>query len=173
MDNKKCLVCGKEFTPSKPNAKWCSAACRKVGQRQTRKVWEHRTGYSEKKKLEARERRAMAAAVRLEKETEAREVVEERFRIHAEQMREKLERKAAAGDPASVMMIEKENGYTSEYWKAYQKREIEFSELSGRTSTRTVNGISVYEDDFPDRVLESIKETGHIISEVSGKGMKL
>ena len=61
-----------------------------------------------------------------------------------------FERRCAEGDPHALMLREKgQNGTLSRrYWELFAECSIEEAEAIGRTSRTTVNGISVYDDDF-------------------------
>ena len=60
-----------------------------------------------------------------------------------------------------------QNGNRSRrYWELFAECAIDEAEAIGRTSRTTVNGISVYEDDFAGLVMESIRERRQIIIEL-------
>lgn len=51
-----------------------------------------------------------------------------------------------------------------EYWIAFKYLEIKNSEEYNRTSTMTVNGISVYDEEFEEKVLKSIEKEQRILA---------
>lgn len=51
---------------------------------------------------------------------------------------------------------------SKEYWEAYQQYESEKSKSSEYEAIRIVNDISILEEDFAVKVLESIEEAGRI-----------
>ena len=48
--NKNCEICGKEFIGRRSTARYCSAACRELGKKETHKIW---CKTNKKKKTEA------------------------------------------------------------------------------------------------------------------------
>lgn len=40
MSLRKCVVCGEIFKPSRPKSKYCTDACRKIGNRENRRMWQ-------------------------------------------------------------------------------------------------------------------------------------
>ena len=52
--------------------------------------------------------------------------------------------------------------FSAEYWEAYKDYEIENSLKYDNKPIRYVNGISVYDDDFTEKVLLSIAEQGRV-----------
>ena len=79
-----------------------------------------------------------------------------------------FERRCAEGDPHALMLREKgQHGtHSRRYWDLFAECAIDEAEAIGRTSRTTVNGISVYEDDFAGLVMESIRERRQIIIEL-------
>lgn len=53
-----------------------------------------------------------------------------------------------------------------EYWQAYKDYEIEQSQQFKEERIRLVNGISVLEDDFAERVIATIAEEKKIFSTI-------
>lgn len=49
-----------------------------------------------------------------------------------------------------------------EYWDNFARAEIQNAAQRGTESYTIVNGVSVYEDDFAEKVIDSIKQIGHI-----------
>lgn len=81
-------------------------------------------------------------------------------RIKNEQI--ELEEKAKNGDPSARMRLAKPN--SKEYWEAYQQYEIDYYYKWNTKSIRVVNEISIFDDDFVAKVLESIEVEGKIYS---------
>lgn len=162
--SKICPICGQEFTAKNGNTKYCSNQCRVEGARLARKKWEDRTGYKEARREQMRAYRAGEAVKRAKKrEAEDRKRRKEAERKHAQAKalyRERLQEKAAAGDPHARMFLH--NKLEVEYWQAYKDYELAFT---GGYSSRTVNGVSVYDANFAEEVVETIKNTGVIIAQ--------
>lgn len=162
----KCKTCGLDFEATKPHQKYCCEACRIAGKKQTRAAWISRTNWREKDAAKHREKAAEKRAQKLEAEAarEQEEAEERRRRV----LKHKAERKAkeAAGDHIALMLKALESGgkFNADYWKAYAAAVLEYSDKSGGECTATVNGISVLKEDFPALVVESIKESGCIIT---------
>lgn len=161
---KKCLICGAEFRPRAATQKYCSDVCRAAGAKMTRAKWIQNTGYREKD----RERKKRQADRDREERREQAELSaqqrEDEGRTRADQRRRELEEKAAAGDALSLMMLAKREGDAFEYWTQYARYEKEYSESQGKRSTRKVNGISVYDDLFAEKVLAIADEIGVIVT---------
>lgn len=83
-----------------------------------------------------------------------------------------FEKRCSAGDIHALLIREKSvNGITGrKYWELFQTCVIEEAETSGIITETFVNGISVYSDLFADDVVQSIRETGHIVAEVVRHG---
>lgn len=88
---------------------------------------------------------------------------EEIDQLHAERIKNKkveIEEKAKNGDPVARMNLAKPN--SKEYWEAYQQSEIDYYNKWNTKSIRVINEISVFDDDFVAKVLESIIVEGRI-----------
>lgn len=167
---KTCKICGRPFITLNAHGKYCSEACREAGRQRTRKAWESRTGYLEKKRIQERQRRARLAEEEQQEsiargkqrsEDFARELEERQARELAE-----LRKAAAAGDYDAQMVLAKSGGEIDwrAYWKAYKAADIDFARQWNKDSTRTVNGISVYDPHFEDKVMDAIQQQGVIIT---------
>ena len=165
-----CKVCGRLFIATNPNSKYCSGTCRAEGRQRIRKAWEARTGYIEKKRIQARESRARAAeelqwisfARGKQRQQRFDQDLEER---EAEKLSQ-LRKAAAAGDADARMelaTIGEEIDWPS-YWSAYRDSEIEYAKNSGRSGERIVNGIPVSDPDFVEKVLAAIEVQGVIFT---------
>lgn len=164
-----CIICGKQFIPTTPNAKYCSRDCAAVGNNANRRNWEQATGYLEKKRKYEQERRnRIKAEAEAEKARAAQIAAERRLQKNAEiekQHHDALMKAAAAGDHfARMELAVKEHGNMSaEYWDAFAGYELAHAEACGMVSCTIVNGIEVNEPDFGQQVLQTIKEGGKII----------
>lgn len=56
--------------------------------------------------------------------------------------------------------------FSAEYWEAYKDYEIASASKYDNKPIRYVNGISVYDDYFTERVMYTIEEEGRILSEL-------
>ena len=172
---KTCPICNKDFEVKRKNQKYCSSVCRDKGAHDARKAWERKTGYIDRK----RERRQQDAE---EKRLRELEQINERQRKRAQEVaewieaedkarEEELKKRAAAGDYEALMETATDD---VTYYKYFALAEIEREERDfGRRSTREINGISVYEPDFAERVVKSIAETGHCFSRSYGLGANI
>lgn len=77
-----------------------------------------------------------------------------------------LERQANNDDPTALKRLAEYN--SKEYWNAYQQYELE-QVRSQPKKTVLVNGISIYEDNFSEKVIDSIAVTGKILSRLTSK----
>lgn len=158
---KECKICGSEFEANAPNQKYCSAECRKERIRE----------YDRQRKRKARKEAKKEKLIVLEqkrKEFEAREL---EYKKKVERERQLLEEKAKQGDPSAIMQIA--NNCSPEYWKAYQEYHIRESKQFKGKFVRYVNGISVFDDDFVDKVLITIEQYGRIFSELKDDTQQL
>lgn len=78
--------------------------------------------------------------------------------------KEKLKEEARKGDLKAKLRLAKPFSY--EYWEAYQAIETHEKDEETARFKRYVNGISVYDDDFIEKVLFTIEEKGVIFSEL-------
>ena len=149
-----CPVCGRSFETNNELYQYCGPECR----RSARRAWDRERKRKERESASIRRR-------------VAREPFEQARRAEAEERsarsREDFERRCAEGDPHALLIREKgEHGtHSHRYWELFAECSIEEAETARKTSRTTVNGISVYEDDFAGLVMESIRERGQIIIE--------
>lgn len=149
---KVCEICGSEFEANVPNQKYCSVECRKE------RIREYDRQRKRKERKEAKKEKLIVLEQK-RKEFEARELEYEK---KVERERRLLEEKAKQGDPMAIMQLS--SNTTPEYWEAYQKYHIR--EYEQTNFIRYVNGISVFDDDFVDKVLITIEQHGRIFSEL-------
>ena len=146
-----CPICGKSFVAHRVLNRYCSEECRlnaRRAQDRNRKK-EVRIQRSEQRNAE----RADADRKRAEQ-----------FETRRRQVKEDFARRCEDGDLRALLLREKAAGGSStlKYWELFAKAEIQDAEDSGEVSRTIINGISVYEDDFAKRVVQSIERTGFI-----------
>lgn len=163
MEKRPCLVCGQMFTPITPNAKYCGKTCADIGSKTRRSEWEKRTGYLEKKRIEAQQRRdTIKAAAEAERQAAAQQKLEERERRRAE------EREQQPENELSRLLDAAEHGNRSlSYWQAYRDYDLKYAADNGFISGTEVNGIPTAAEDFAQLVCESIAAGNRIIERVT------
>lgn len=152
-----CEVCGAEFETSAANAKFCPS-CRKSAMKQSRKNWEQRTGYADKQR---EKRRAKRAEIKAEKQQQTaaassgreQERVKRAARLMEERRREFTE-KAESGDIFAKMSLAMLDGDMHSYWKYWAFFAIQEAERFGKRAEVTVGGVSVYDPNFADQIME-------------------
>ncbi len=162
----KCPLCGQKFATDKPRAKYCDN-CRKEGNKLVKEAWRKRTNYEQKQVLARREKRAQDLEI-ITGITRAMKEAEQRKREKEDQERKKQNRKelladAKKGDPYANMELSQ--GFEDpNYWKWFQLEELENIKDSTTIRDCNVNGISVFDEDFIEKVIQSIPEEGRIFS---------
>ena len=149
---KECKICGSEFEANVPNQKYCSVECRKERIRE----------YDRQRKRKERKEAKKEKLIVLEQKRKEFEAKELEYKRKIERERQLLEEKAKQGDPMAIMKLS--SNTSREYWEAYQKYHIQ--EYEQTNFIRYVNGISVFDDDFVDKVLITIEQHGRIFSEL-------
>lgn len=167
---KKCEICGNMFDATNGNAKYCSDKCRTEGTYNKRQEWISKSGYYEKQRHKAELRRLKVT----EEQLRERKKREKQDRYNAKRRQEyaiskrlsKLQERADAGDITAKFQIAiRTMSPTSvEYWNALKEYELAFCKEHGFTSRRVVNDISIHDDYFEIKVVESILERGRIVS---------
>jgi hypothetical protein len=159
MERKRCLVCGQIFTPINGNSKYCSEICLNNGKRIRRKEWETRTGYLEKKRIYAQERRS---AIKAAAEAE-RKIASHRKQPEQPQQRMTLQEHDI---PESLLKLIQTAGtggnITPEHWESFKEYDLQLADASRAISRTEVNGISILFDDFGQLVHDTIVQ-GHPI----------
>lgn len=153
---KQCPVCNNEFKRDKLSQKYCSEECR---------LSRNREYDRQRKRKERAEERAIRDKENKRKQqakNEARKQAEKK--LHADRKQELMAR-VNNDDPLARMQVAKP--FSVEYWEAYQQYEIDFAESRNAESTRTVNDISVYEDQFAKKVIITTKELGHVVTSMN------
>lgn len=92
------------------------------------------------------------------KKAEAERKNAERKEISHKELIEKIKQ----GDPLARMKLAKPN--SKEYWEAYQQYEIDYSSKWETKTIRLINEISVFEEDFAEKVVSSIEVEKKIYS---------
>lgn len=151
---KECEICNTEFETVNPNQKYCSKDCRKERIRR----------YDRDRKRKARQEARKIKNAELERKRKEKELEERKYQKELEQKQERLVAKAKRGDPWARMQLAKPFSY--DYWEAYKDYEINNSLQYENTPIRYVNGISVHDDYFADKVIITIEEQGRIFSEL-------
>ena len=116
-----------------------------------------------------RTKRAAGAAARRQDREESSQARKERVDARSRAARDDFDRRCAAGDVRALLIREKATGgnRSRRYWELFALVSIEEAEISGTTSRTMVNGHSVYDDTFPDDVMESMKERGQVYIELA------
>lgn len=154
---KVCDYCGKEFDAPRGNYHYCSDGCREKAKAKIRANWEKEYDYTRKQRDIQRVKRSQIREERIQNAEVRRLKKSEEIKQAAIQNRIQLQEKADAGDDLSIMLLC--GGNTSlEYWRAYQRYELEHY----NRRDRIVNEISIRENDFAEKVVESIRKTGVI-----------
>lgn len=151
---KVCEICNKEFETNYPNKKYCSKECSREAAREADRLRKHKEREIIRKKQTAEEverRRLKKAEIDIRTE----EIVKEK--------KADLEKRLKERDPKAIMEIT--NHFDLEYWKAYKENFMQ--DYYSKDYTQYVNDISVYDDDFPNKVIYSIKEKGSIYSRLA------
>ena len=153
-----CPICGAHFETNNDQTIYCGHFCKaeakRARDREYQRIKREQESESRRQYREEYERARLSELAEREKKLKA-----------------DFERRCAEGDPHALMLREKgQNGTLSRrYWELFAECSIEEAEAAGETSRTTVNGVSVYDDDFAGRVLESIKDRGQIIMELKSK----
>ena len=155
---KQCPVCNNEFKRDKLSQKYCSEECRLA------RVREYDRIRKQKEREEARAIRDKENERIQQDKIAAREQAELERLEAKEQEHQELIAKANEGDPHARMTLAKR--FSAEYWEAYKDYEIENSLKYDNKPIRYVNGISVYDDNFTEKVMFTIEENGRISSEL-------
>jgi hypothetical protein len=151
---KVCGICNKEFETNYPNKKYCSKECSREAIREADRLRKRKEWDIKRKKQSDEERER----IRLK-----REKIEKDAQERARERQSDLKKRLKEGDPRARMEVAKPNSF--EYWEAYRQEFLE--DEHNKTYIRYVNDISVYDDDFASRVVESIKELGYISSRLN------
>jgi len=160
----KCVICDKSFTTKSRNAKYCSKECREKGLYKQRKKWEKENNYKEKQRKYMRNYRKSKKYKNNHSEKnefkQKRRKIKEENEKRAKEKETKLLKEIKEGDPLARM--QKERPQSIEYWEAYKDYHIEYNEIWNLERQNLVNGVSIYEPDFADKVLLTIDSLGYI-----------
>lgn len=172
METRNCIVCGRAFIPLSANGKYCSVTCADKGQSIRRREWETRSGYREKRRIQAQERRnAIKAAAEADRAESAKKAEQKRNRQNNRRRkaaRNTLLQAAQQGDALARLMLATATGgnKTPEYWNAFAAYDLQRAADFGKESRTEVNGIPVQAEDFGRLVCESIIDGKPIITRV-------
>ena len=148
---KRCPVCNNEVTNTRN--KYCSVSCRNES-------------VKERDRLRKREERKSEREIirRKTSETHKKKLAQQQQEAEKrqEESRLKLKKRAEQGDNLAIMHLAEPNSY--EYWEAYRDYELELRAEYTNPRIRYVNDISIFDDDFVEKVLLSIAEQGIIQS---------
>lgn len=146
---KRCPVCNNEVTNTR--SKYCSVSCRNesVKERDRIRKREERNAEREVIRRKASETHKKKLA---QQQQEAEKRNEERLNA--------LKQRAEQGDSLALMHLAEPNSY--EYWEAYQNYELEQMEEYEKPRVMHVNDISIFDDNFSEKVVSIIKEQGRV-----------
>lgn len=169
---KKCAHCGREFEAGKGNQKYCGIDCRIAAQKILRADWEEKTNYLEKRRHANELKRQRITEEQYQERQKQRKKEQKKRLKQLQQTREReqqeLKEQAAAGDPWAILHIIytdmlKASNTSIEYWQLYKQYQILYAEQFNCISNTIVNEISIFDDNFDQRVIETIQQTGKII----------
>lgn len=153
---KMCEICGREFKANANNAKYCRY-CKGIAAKLTRRKWEQKTNFREKKNQKQNEQRAAARTQReLEQAQDSTDRERERAKRFAEyekNRRAELEQQAANGDKWAAAELAMMNKDFLTYWRLRAEMEQDEAARTGKFYNCTVGGISLYEPDFVQLML--------------------
>ena len=111
----------------------------------------------------AEQRKAEQEAIRrvsTEKHRKKRKQQEPEAEKRKEERLNALKQRAEQGDSLALMHLAEPNSY--EYWEAYQNYELEQMEEYEKPRVMHVNDISIFDDNFSEKVVSIIKEQGRV-----------
>lgn len=146
---KVCEICGEEFETIYPNKKYCTIICSAEAEREANRLRKRKVRGQVKEYYNTKEQGKSKI------ELMQKEIAESLERQHIEN-----EEQARQGNPKAIMKIH--SMHDVEYWEAY--KESFMQDYYSKDYIRYVNDISVYDDDFSNKVIDSIKERGSIYS---------
>lgn len=157
---KVCDYCGKEFEAPRGNYHYCSDGCRAKAKTDIRAKWVIDSDYTRKQREARRVERSQKREERMQEKENKRRKQSEELKEASIRNRERLQERADSGDCLAIMLLC--NNTSLEYWRAYQKYEMEIAKENKTRRDRLVNEISIREKDFAEKVVESIHKTGVI-----------
>lgn len=164
MQTKICEYCGKRFEGTK-NQRYCSDECAVLGAKRKRELYlKTHPERLEKQREYNRARRQRLQEVEAEINNSYVDSFTDTFSI--DDSIEELKSKAEAGDLSARCRMEilVHGKLSLPYWTAYKEAELSSCERSH--TVRLVNGISVFDDLFAEKVIDSITELGFIKTEL-------
>lgn len=152
-----CEYCGNEFEGA-GNSRYCSNECRGLGARYKLDRWRERTDYNARKKEQRHQQSDLERASHSSVQNQSLKL---EARDRAIKSEEELKERIEKGDAMANLINEaRHNPQSWEYWHYFKKVRLEYCESWGKMCTTTVNGISVNDDQFEDKVIMSIHENG-------------
>ena len=154
-----CPICGKSFTAHRILNRYCSEECRQNARR-------------EQDRNRKKEIRMQRSEQRNAERADADRKRAEQFETRRRQVKEDFARRCEDGDLRALLLREKAtNGNsTLKYWELFAQATIQDAEDAGTVSNILVNGVSVYEDGFAEKVIQSINESGCICTGTTSIG---
>lgn len=154
-----CPICGKSFTAHRILNRYCSEECRRNARR-------------ERDRNRKKEIRVQRSEQRNVERADADRKRAEQLEVRSRQVKEDFERRCKEGDLSALLIREKAVGGNStlKYWELFAESAIQKAEDAGTVSDILVNGVSVYEDGFAEKVMQSIKESGCIYTRTASIG---
>ncbi|WP_143412042.1 hypothetical protein [Globicatella sulfidifaciens] len=110
----------------------------------------------------AEQRKAEQEAIRrvsTEKHRKKRKQQQEADKRNEERLNA-LKQRAEQGDNLALMYLAEPNSY--EYWEAYRNYELDQMEEYEKPRVMHVNDISIFDDNFSEKVVSIIKEQGRV-----------
>ena len=146
---KRCPVCNNEVTNTRN--KYCSVSCKNESVKERDRLRKR-----EERKAEREVIRREASETNKKKLEQKRQEAKKR----QEESRIKLKERAEQGDNLAMMHRAEPNSY--EYWEADRDYELEQMEEYEKPRVMHVNDISIFDDDFMEKVVLSIAEQGRV-----------
>lgn len=144
---KTCKLCSKEFETPYPNKVYCSKEC-----------YSESASRRKRKEREITKKRQTKEAIEARRQKKAE--IDKRAEERQKEEKEDLKKRLLEGDPKAIMKVN--NNSSLEYWEAYKEEFMQ--DKYNKNYIRYVNDISVYDEEFPNKVIDSIKELGYISS---------
>lgn len=157
-----CAACGKKFTATRRNTKYCSPLCRSAGAKATRKQWEQDTDYNESQRLLMRKRRreereAVKAAAAEAARKRHNEIMEEARALYDE-MLVNVRKRAEEGNLFAKLQLAEDRGDYMEFWRFRRLMILESEEQYHYVGQHSIGGEDPHEEHFEFFVLENVRE---------------
>ena len=149
---KTCLICNNEFETVYSNKKYCSIECSKKATREADRLRKR-----DKRNIIRQQKSAEELELSKQRRNEFDKIAQEKAKEREANFKRRLEQ----GDPLARMRVAKQT--SAEYWEAYKEYIIQFDKECGKETKTTVNYIYLLDDNFVEKVVESIKELNYIL----------